>query len=804
MDDLPIFNVNVSQRQLLPALAKEFFHRTGKGAAIGLVSIAVVLLPHWDVVDHGVLMLWSALLYVPLITSAFYGPWALKAIDREYSANTLVNWECVIAGFGGAVWGVMPLMLDTGSVDSLFYYRLMLLCITIVFLIPTIALFLRAWVSFSGVAWAILLATIYTLPYTEPMRVSLVVPLVIFWFMTLGMAYVDKRRTGVALRNMLTIKELSNSLSEREHVLKERVIEQTAELTSTVESLREREALLSNSQKLAKVGYFVYDAEKGRFRTSPVLEEIVGLTEASERTIASWMNAVHPEDRERIRQLVSQPRNVDADADAETEMTYRIQRRVDGAVRWVRTRSLRKTDAEGNMLSWFGNMQDITEQKDAEQKIHTLAFYDPLTQLPNRRLLQERVKQAIVACKRSQAHGALMMLDLDNFKTINDTRGHAVGDQLLVEVAQRIRASLRGVDSAGRLGGDEFVVMVENLDPEPKLAAEQADQIAEKVRSRLSQPYLLNDRQFHCSTSIGVTLFDFASKDAQALLGQADLALYGAKDAGRNAIKFFDISMQETVARKAHREEGLRHAIDREELVLYYQPQVDHSGYIKGAEALLRWITTEGVAISPAEFIPLAEESELILHIGAWVLDTGCAQLKRWQSNPTTQHLRLAINVSARQLLDPAFPNQVAETIKRHNIRPEGLKLELTESVVMGDMGLVVQRMRDLRSLGLSFALDDFGTGYSSLSYLRHLPLDQLKIDQSFVRDMERGAHGTALLQAIVNIGTSLHLEIIAEGVETPEQRQFLIESGCTFFQGYLFGRPLPIEKFPVGPLGPP
>ena len=790
---------HIAQGALLAALAKEFFHRTSTGASIGLLGVVAVLFPHWRLVDHDRLILWAALYSIPLICSSLWGRWALKALDRGMHARKLIAWECVFAGMAGTAWGLMPLLFTTANLDAMFYYRLMLLCIVIVFLIPTLAHFIWVWTIFAGCAWICLLVLVLGQPAVEPMRMTLTIPLAVYWIMTFGMAQMDHRRTKAAMRDTLLIKELSKSLAEREQALQERVKEQTAELRRTVESLREREALLSNSQQLAKVGYYVYDPESDGFRTSPVLDEILGLGPDVSRTPQLWMELVHPDHRDRIMEEMTQQRN----EQGEKEMMYQIQRATDGAVRWVRSRSQMKLDSQGKPLSWFGNLQDITEHREAEEKIHLLAFYDPLTQLANRRLMQDLLRRALQASQRSRAYGTVMVLDLDNFKVINDTRGHAAGDQLLVEVAQRISASVRRSDVASRFGGDEFVVMAENLGHDPRSAGEHAAHIAEKLRRSLSQPYILNGIQFHCSTSIGITLFCGEEKNSEALLGQADLALYRAKDAGRNAFMFFDSWMQEAVADKAALEEGLRNAIVRKELVLYYQPQVDCNGHIAGAEALLRWITKAGQPVSPATFIPLAEESELILHIGAWVLDTGCAQLGRWQSAPSTRHLRLAINVSARQLLDPGFPKLVELTIERHRIRPEGLKLELTESVVMGDLAQAVRRMRDLRQLGLSFALDDFGTGYSSLSYLRQLPLDQLKIDQSFVRDLNSGTQGATILQAIVNLGTSLELEIIAEGVETLEQRQFLAECGCTLFQGYLFARPLPIEQFPIGPLGP-
>jgi diguanylate cyclase (GGDEF)-like protein len=482
------------------------------------------------------------------------------------------------------------------------------------------------------------------------------------------------------------------------------------------------------------------------------------------------------------------------------ELTYPIVRATDGATRWVRSNSQLERNPDGSVKSWFGNMQDITDHKQAEDKVHALAFYDPLTQLANRRLLQDQLEQALLASHRSLSHGALLMLDLDNFKSINDTRGHALGDLLLIEVARRIGASMRAADSVARIGGDEFVVILESLGQDRQQAAALAIQLAEKLRLALQLPYKLEGQTFHSSTSIGIALFQNQDTDFQNLLRQADLALYQAKDAGRNTVRLFEQSMQEAVDRKAAREAGLRDAIANRELVLYYQPQVDQTGHVTGAEALLRWITADGKMVSPADFIPLAEESELILDIGNWVLESGCAQLKVWQSHPETRHLQLALNVSARQFRDADFETQVDRAIARHGIDATGLKLELTESMVLQDVVMVVQRMHALRSCGLKFALDDFGTGYSSLSYLRQLPLDQLKIDQSFVRDLASGSQGPAILKAIIDMGKSLRLEIIAEGVETESQKQFLADSGCGLFQGYLFGRPLPLAQFPLQP----
>jgi diguanylate cyclase (GGDEF)-like protein/PAS domain S-box-containing protein len=790
----PLKTPPIEQDTLTLALAREFFHRTSTAAPIALLSIIAVLVPNWQSADRNLLLLWSVLLCTPLCISAVHGRWALKALECGARADILVNRECILAAICGAAWGLMPLMADTGALDALFYYRVIVFCITIVFVLPVLGYFLRVWLTYTGLMWVVMLGVLVYLPYTAPIRATLILSLLIYAFMALCVAVMDNRRTIAALRDNLAVKLLSQDLAMREQALQQRVKEQTAELTRTVESLREQEVLLSNSQQMARVGYFVFNTQTRQFRTSPVLDQILGLTDAAPRTFASWLKHIHPEHQERISRATAQ---VPASPDA-MELTYPIVRSTDGATRWVRSNSQLERNTDGSIKSWFGNLQDITEHKEAQDKIHALAFYDPLTQLANRRLLQDRLEQALLTSRRSLSHGALLMLDLDNFKSINDTRGHALGDLLLVEVARRIGACLREVDSVARIGGDEFVVTLENLGQDREQAATLAAHLAEKLRLALQLPYALEAQTFHSSTSIGITLFQKQDTDFQNLLRQADLALYQAKDSGRNTIRMFEHSMQEAVDRKAEREVGLRNAIANHELTLYYQPQVDQAGNVTGAEALLRWMTADGTMISPDDFIALAEESELILDIGAWVLEAGCAQLKVWQSHPDTRHLQLAINVSARQFRDSEFEAQLAQVIVRSGIDATGLKLELTESMVLQNVAMVVQRMHALRRCGLKFALDDFGTGYSSLSYLRQLPLDQLKIDQSFVRDLANGSQGPAILKAIIDMGKSLQLEVIAEGVETESQKHFLADSGCGLFQGYLFGRPLPIAQFPL------
>ncbi len=448
----------------------------------------------------------------------------------------------------------------------------------------------------------------------------------------------------------------------------------------------------------------------------------------------------------------------------------------------------------------MGFCVDITERKLAEERIHNLAYFDPLTGLPNRRLLLDRLRQSMVGGGRRREFGALMILDLDHFKDLNDTQGHEIGDRLLSEVARRLSASVRREDTVARLGGDEYVIVAGKLGNDEAAAALHAEQIAEELHRALNRPYALAEGRsaHHSSASIGVTLYRGQDLGVDLLLKQADVALYQAKNAGRNTIRFFNPDMQATIDERAALEAALRRAIEHDELHLYYQPQVDRDGRIIGAEALLRWLPPQAAPISPARFIPLAEETGLIIPIGIWVLEQACAQLRAWQEDAQTRGLVLSINVSARQFHQPEFVAQVRDRIAAFDIDATRLKLELTESVVLDRIDQVVGRMHILKSLGLSFSLDDFGTGYSSLSYLKRLPLDEVKIDQSFVRDIVHDQNDAAIVRAVLAMSQSLGLNVIAEGVETEQQRAFLLSHGCEQFQGYLFGKPGPIAAFPL------
>ena len=453
-------------------------------------------------------------------------------------------------------------------------------------------------------------------------------------------------------------------------------------------------------------------------------------------------------------------------------------------------------DALGTVTHYVGTFVDISQRKKAEQEIEHLAFHDHLTSLPNRRMLMDRIAHAQSLSARSGSFGALLLLDLDNFKMLNDTLGHLMGDLLLQQVAQRLSHTLREGDTVARLGGDEFVVLLANLSDDSMTAAEEAGTVAGKIQQGFRNPFTLEHHLYPVSTSIGVTVFSGHRQAGDDLIQQADIALYQAKKAGRNTLRFFDWQVQETLNARATLESDLRHAFARHRLTLHYQVQVNEHGHPVGAEALLRWYDPDRGVVEPVTFVPLAEESGLILEIGAWVLERACLQLHAWQQHAATRHLVLSINVSPRQFHQPDFVKQVIRAVDRHGIDASKLKLELTESMLMEQIDRRVNEMNVLKMAQVGLSLDDFGTGFSSLSYLRKLPLDQLKIDQSFVRDVASDDNDRTIVSAIIAMARSLGLEVIAEGVETEVQRDFLLQEGCRCFQGFLFGRPQPPEAF--------
>ena len=479
-------------------------------------------------------------------------------------------------------------------------------------------------------------------------------------------------------------------------------------------------------------------------------------------------------------------------------------RRKDGGVypEWLAISSVKAQD--GTVSHYLATYSDVRELKEAERRIIELAFYDPLTELPNRRLLLDRLQQCQAHSRKTGAYGALLLLDLDHFKTLNDTRGHAMGDLLLIEIARRLREHLGTTATAARLGGDEFVVLMEGLPASQPQALALAQAAARDILNVICQPAALEGLSHVVTSSMGITLFGGDTQDTDPLLKQADLALYHAKSDGRNTWRVYESAMQEIADARAKLEVGLRQALlssAHEQLFLHYQPQFDAHGHMFGAEVLLRWQPESGPSVSPAQFIPVAEESGLIVPIGLWVLSCACRQLSIWDASSVHRHLTLAVNVSARQLREADFVDQVINTLRAHDVNPARLTLEITESLLLDDVEEVITKMNALKAQGVYFSIDDFGTGYSSLAYLSRLPVNQLKIDRSFVSglDTQDNANST-LVNAMISMGRALGFQVLAEGVETHAQHQRLLSLGCDAFQGYLLGKPAPADALGASP----
>lgn len=452
------------------------------------------------------------------------------------------------------------------------------------------------------------------------------------------------------------------------------------------------------------------------------------------------------------------------------------------------------TDNRGGTTHYISFLSDITEFKLAEKEIEKLAFYDSLTELPNRRLLHERLEQELNNAIRYQRAGVLLFLDLDRFKQINDALGHAVGDKLLIETARRLQSLLRVTDTAVRLGGDEFVILISAQDGIQNDLLEQASVIAEKIINEISSPFLIDGHELYISTSIGITLYTGIDETVELLLKRADTAMYQAKEAGRDTFRFYQQSIQEAADTKLQIERNLRIAISKNELSLHYQPQISNHNKLVGVEALIRWTNPDLGSISPVEFIPIAEESGLIVPIGQWIIEEVCIQINKWeQQGIDIPHV--AINISAKQFHHVDFVSMLVHTVFENMISPERIILEITESVFLGELEEVIDKMNALKEKGFSFSVDDFGTGYSSLTYLKRLPFDQLKIDQAFVRDMVNQPSDVAIVKAIIIMAKGLGLNLIAEGVETDEHLAYLSNFGCNNYQGYYFSRPLTADK---------
>lgn len=560
-------------------------------------------------------------------------------------------------------------------------------------------------------------------------------------------------------------------------------------LTAHTRTLEESRMQLQQAQTVAKVGSWVLALDAESFAPSEETCRILGVPVASQVGVDQVRQKVWPQDRDQFDYALRQ---------ALSGEPFDFEMRVlnGPSPRWVRLKAEVQQDADSASRQLVGIAQDITDRKAAESQIQRLAYFDALTDLPNRRFLMDRLSHAMAATARFPRKAALLFVDLDNFKILNDTHGHLMGDRLLQQVAQRLLANVREGDTVARLGGDEFVVMLENLNEDLASATEQARTVAEKMLTVLGQPYDLDGNAQMSTPSIGVTLFGDQTEGIEEPLKRADMAMYQAKAGGRNTIRFYDPVMHTVIAQRASLEKDLRAGLAQNQFTLAFQPQVSIGGKCHGAEVLLRWQHSGRQAVSPAEFIPLAEETGIILPLGQWVLEAACTQLALWAHQPDMAHLSLAVNVSPRQFHHPEFVEQVLATVQRTGASAARLKLELTEGMLVSNVEDVIAKMVQLKSAGVGFALDDFGMGYSSLSYLKRLPLDQLKIDQSFVRDILVDPNDAAISRMVIVLADNLGLTVVAEGVETIEQRDFLAREGCRVYQGYFYSHPLALEDF--------
>jgi diguanylate cyclase (GGDEF)-like protein/PAS domain S-box-containing protein len=504
---------------------------------------------------------------------------------------------------------------------------------------------------------------------------------------------------------------------------------------------------------------------------------------------AGWIEGVHPDDIEQCMETYIQA----FDRREIFSMVYRL-RRHDGEYRWLLDEGKPRYDTQGRFLGYIGHCLDITDRRQAEAEIRRLAYYDALTGLPNRRLFMDRLTQSLAGARRSAHAGALMFIDLDQFKRVNDARGHDIGDAVLRQVGSRLTRFLRDEDTVARLGGDEFVVLLANLANSPDAAARLAMGVAEKIRGVMETPFQVDGADYHIGASIGITVFPKAGENEDDLLREADTAMYRAKDAGRNAVVYFESAMQESVQARLALEQDLHQAIAQNELRLFLQPQVDNHGFLVSAEALLRWQHPTRGLISPLAFIPVAEESGQIFALGEWVLTEAARLLK--ECDDLGRPLRLAVNVSPRQFRHTGFVAQVRDILRAAGADPTHLVLEVTEGLVIEDIHDTIAKMEELNKLGIHFSIDDFGTGYSSLAYLKRMPLHELKIDRTFVQDAPGDPNDAALVETILSVAHHLNLSVVAEGVENEAQFAFLKDRNCGVFQGYLFDRPLPWHEF--------
>jgi len=551
-------------------------------------------------------------------------------------------------------------------------------------------------------------------------------------------------------------------------------------------ALRDSEKFLHESQVIAGLGSYVLDIQSMTWKSSKVLDQIFEIDESYERSEKGWEMLIHPDDREMIsnyflNEVLGQYRTFDRE--------YRILRREDPDECWVHGIGVLEFNEDGYPQVMRGTIQDVTKKKKADERIEKLAHFDQLTGLPNRTLLLDHFRYALSMAQRSNEQLAVMILDLDHFKNINDTLGHSIGDKLLMEASMRLKAALREQDTLSRQGGDEFILIL------PGATEDGAALIANKMREVVSQPYLIDQHELIVTPSIGIALYPHDGENLETLLKNADSAMYHAKDDGRNDFRFFTQEMQSKSARNLRLANALRHALARNELLLHYQPQLSiQDGHIIGVEALLRWQHPEFGMISPTEFIPIAEDTGQIIPIGEWVLRTATKQLKAWL-DAGLPRMTMAVNLSAVQFRQAGLTELIVSILEDANLPHECLELELTEAATMDNPQAAIELMQDLHERGIRMSIDDFGTGYSSLSYLKQFKVYQLKIDQSFVRDITDDPDDKAIVIAIINMAASLGMQTIAEGVETAGQLAFLRLQGCDDVQGYYFSKPLVADQ---------
>ncbi|MCX8129982.1 MAG: EAL domain-containing protein [Clostridia bacterium] len=598
-----------------------------------------------------------------------------------------------------------------------------------------------------------------------------------------GVDITDRKKTERKLMESFEALEAAHEeLSATEEELKSNYFE----LQKSRDALSESEERYRLAVEGSNDALWDFDVLTNRLFISARGKQIAGYSKDEELENEMFIELIHPDDKAKYLQYM---RSFFTGKEKSAQLEYRIISQ-DGNTVWVLSRGKGIWDSSGKLVRVAGSFMDITIRKEAEREIHQLAYYDTLTHLPNRVLLIDRLNMVLAESKRNKNMGALLYLDLDNFKTINDTQGHAFGDELLKKISDKLKYCVREYDTVARLGGDEFVILQPRIN-----AADDAVRLAGRIISAIQEPWVISGRDYYITCSIGITIYPNDGKDGPTLLKNADMAMYTAKELGRNNYQLYEKNMNVRIMEKLVMENDMRRAIDRNEFVVFYQPQIDiATGAITGVEALIRWVHPEHGMIPPLKFIPLAEETGLVITIGEWVLRTACKQNRKWRSEGI-ENLNMAVNLSARQFQQKDLVEMISRVLEETGMTPELLELEITESIAMQDLNYTMTVLNSLRDMGIRVSLDDFGTGYSSLNYLKNLPISTLKIDKHFVQEITNNSKEEAIAKAVISMAHSMMLSVTAEGVETVDQLTFLKEQGCDKVQGYFFSKPLPAEE---------